>query len=104
MPKLTCNNLKNYDPSIIQHTIPMVPEVKPIQQKLGKIHPNLETKIKNELNKLLKAKIIFPIRHSKWVSNLVPVGKNNGDIQICIDFRNLNKACQKDNFHLPSME
>lgn len=36
--------------------------------------------------------------------NLVPVKNKNGDIRICIDFRNLNKACQKDNFPLPPME
>jgi len=82
----------------------MVPDVKPIQQKFRKIHPNLETHIKSELNKLLKAKIIFLVSHSKWVSNLVLVRKKNGDIHIYIDFRNLNKACQIDNFPLPSME
>ena len=75
-----------------------------VQQKLCKIHRNLETQIKSELNKLMKAKIIFHVRHFKWVSNMVPVRKNNGDIRICIDFRNLNKACQKDNFPLPTME
>lgn len=58
------DDLKTYDTSIIQHTIPMLPDQKPIQQKLRKIHPNLESQIKSELNKLLKAKIIFPIRHS----------------------------------------
>eukprot|EP00253_Pinus_taeda_P013163 PITA_13163 len=82
----------------------MLPEQKPIQQKLRKIHPNLEGQIKSELNKLLKAKIIFPVRHSNWVSNMVPVRKKNGDIRICIDFRNLNKASLKDNFPLPTME
>lgn len=82
----------------------MISDEKPIQQKLRKIHPNLESQIKAELNKLLKDKIIFPVRHSKWVSNLVPVRKKNGDIRICIDIRNLNKACQKDNFPLPTME
>ena len=97
-------DLKTYDTSIIQHTIPMISDERPIQQKLRKINPNLESQIKFELNKLLKAKIIFPVRHSRWVSNLVPVRKKNGDIQICIDFRNLNKACQKDNFALPPME
>ena len=56
------------------------------------------------MNKLLKTKIIFPIGHSKWVSNLVPVRKKNGDIRICIDFINLNKACLKDNFPLSTME
>ena len=35
---------------------------------------------------------------------MVPVRKKNGDIRICIDFRNLNKACQKDKFPLPTME
>jgi hypothetical protein len=89
------DDLKTFDTSVIQHTIPMLSEEKPVQQKLRKIYPNLETQIKNELNKLLKANIIFPVRHSKWVSNLVPVRKNNGDIRICIDFRNLNRASEK---------
>ena len=71
----------------------MISDDKPIQQKLRKIHANLESQIKSELNKMLKAKIIFPVRHSKWVLNMVPVRKKNGDIRICIDFRNLNKAC-----------
>eukprot|EP00253_Pinus_taeda_P026662 PITA_26662 len=35
---------------------------------------------------------------------MVLVRKKNGDIRICIDFRNLNKASQKDNFPLPTME
>ena len=30
--------------------------------------------------------------------------KKNGDIRICIDFINLNRACQKHNFPLPTME
>ena len=53
---------------------------------------------------MLKAKIIFLVRHSKGVSNLIPIRKNNGDIIICIDFRNLNRASEKDNFPLPPME
>lgn len=90
--------------SVIQQTIPMISNVKPMQQKLWNIHLNLESQIKSELNKILEARIIFTVRHSKWVSNLVPVRKKNGDIHICIDFINFNKACQKDNFPLPTME
>lgn len=82
----------------------MIADEKPIQQKLRNIHPNLESQIKSEFNKLLKARIIFPIRHSRWVSNLVLVRKKNRDIQFCIDFQNLNKTCQKDNFPIPLME
>ena len=30
--------------------------------------------------------------------------KKNGQIQCCVDFRNLNKACPKDEFLLPNMD
>jgi hypothetical protein len=38
------------------------------------------------------------------VENVVPVRKKNGEICICIDFRNLNLASLKDNYPLPNME
>ena len=75
-----------------------------VQQKICKVHPNLEPQIKVELSKPLKAKIIFSVRHSKWVSNLLPIMIKSSDIQICIDFRNLNKASEKDNFPLSPIE
>jgi hypothetical protein len=57
-----------------------------------------------ELKKLLDAKIIFQVRHSAWVENLVPVRKNSGDICLCVDFRNLNRASKKDNYPVPPLE
>ena len=71
---------------------------------MRKMHPSLEPLVKKELNKLLVAKIIFPIRHTTWVANLVPVRKKLGDIRICIDFRNMNQASLKDNYHVCAME
>ena len=68
------------------------------------MHPKLEPTVQKELNKLLSAKIIFPIRHTQWVSKLVPVRKKNGEIRLCVDFRNLNKASDKDNYPVPPME
>ena len=68
------------------------------------MHPSLEPLVKKELNKLLAAKIIFPVRHPTWVENLVPSRKKSGDIRICIDFRNLNLASLKDNYPVPAME
>ena len=50
------------------------------------------------------AKIIFPIRHTTWVENLVLVRKKSGDIIICIDFRNLNREGLKDNYLVLAME
>uniref|UniRef100_A0A2N9G420 Integrase catalytic domain-containing protein n=1 Tax=Fagus sylvatica TaxID=28930 RepID=A0A2N9G420_FAGSY len=42
--------------------------------------------------------------HPRWLSNIVPVKKKNGQIRCCVDFRNLNKACPKDEFPLPNMD
>ena len=44
------------------------------------------------------------LRHSRWLANVVPVKKKNGEIRICIDFRNLNKVSLKDNYPLPKMD
>ena len=60
--------------------------------------------IEKEIKQLLDAKIIFPLRYSKWIANLVVVIKKNGEIRLCVDFRNLNKCSKKDNYPLPKME
>ena len=56
-----------------------------------------------ELKKLLDAKIIFQVRHYVWIANLVPVIKNYGEIRLCVNFRNLNRASEKDNYLVPPM-
>ena len=53
---------------------------------------------------MLDAKIIVPLRYSSWVSNLVPVRKKNGEIRLCVDFRNPNRSSLKDNYPLPKIE
>ena len=60
--------------------------------------------IQNEVKKLLDARIIFKVRHSEWVSNLVPVRKKYKEIRLCVYFRNLNRASDKDNYPVPPME
>ena len=67
----------------------MEPNVKPFRQKLRRINPALFPMIEKEVKKLLDAKIIVPLRYSSWVANLVPVRKKNGEIRLCVDFRNL---------------
>ena len=53
---------------------------------------------------MFDANIIVTLRFSKWVANLVPVQKKNGEIRLCVDFRNLNKVSLKDNYPLPKMD
>lgn len=60
--------------------------------------------ILKEVKKMLQEIIIYPIHHSTWITNIVPVRKKNGEIRICVDFRNLNQASLKDNYALLVME
>jgi len=94
-------DLKSYGTSIIQHKIPLKEDHKPFKQKLRGITPNLMPLIEKEVKIMYAAKIIVPLRYSKWVTNLVPTRKNTGEIRLCIDFQNLNKASLKDNYPLP---
>ena len=69
----TYEHIKTYDTNIIQHVIQIKGGIKPYQQALRKMHPKLEPLIQSEVKKLLDAKIIFKVKHSEWVSNLIPV-------------------------------
>ena len=60
--------------------------------------------MRKELFKLIEDNIIFLIKHSSWVANLFPVRNNNGEIRLCVYFRDLNQASLKDHHPLPSME
>ena len=53
---------------------------------------------------MLAAGFIKPIQHSHWLSNIVQVKKKNVQIRCCVDFRNLNRVCPKDEFPLPKMD
>ena len=68
------------------------------------MHPKVALLVKAALKKMLKAKVIHPINYSEWISNMVPVTKPSRDIRIYIDFRDLNKACPKDDFPLPNID
>jgi len=97
-------DLKSYDTSVIQHTIPLKENQKPFKQKLRRVNPVLLPLIEKEVKRMYEAGIIAPIRFSEWVSNLVPIRNKTGEIRLCVDLRNLNKVSLKDNYPLPKMD
>jgi hypothetical protein len=86
------------NPHIVEHEIRNYPDAKLVRQRLGAVNPRKAPAIKAEVEKLLNDGFIYPIPLSKWVSNPVPLNKKQGTIHVCMDFRDLNKACPKDNF------
>jgi hypothetical protein len=58
--------------------------------------------VKEEVDWLLQAGFIQPCHYADWVSNIIPVEKKDtGKIQICVNFRNLNRATLKDEYPVP---
>ena len=97
------NDLKAYDTSIIQHTIPIKKDEMPFKQKLRKMNPKLLPLVEKEIKKLFKEKIIVALRFSTWVANLVLVRNKNGEIRICIESENMNRVSLNDHYPLPKM-
>ena len=97
-------DLKSYDTSIIQHKIPLKENKKHLKQKLRRINYVLLPLVEKEIKEMYDAGIIVPLRYLEWVSNLVSVRKKTGEIRLCINFRNMNKASLKDNYPLPKMD
>ena len=44
--------------------------------------------VEKEIKKMYDAGIIFRLRYSEWVSNMVSVRKKIGEIRLCINFKN----------------
>ena len=44
------------------------------------------------------------MHQAEWISNVVPVPKKDEKVRMCVDFRDLNKACPKDDFPLPHID
>lgn len=96
--------MPSLDIELVLHHLPLIPGVKPYKQTLRKMHPSIPLLVKIELQKLLDVGFIRPIDYAEWISNLVPMTKPTGGIRFCMDFRDLNKACPKDDFPLPNID
>ena len=92
------------DPKLVVHHLAVDPRIKLVRKKLRKMHPKVASLVKVELEMIFEAKVIFPIGYLEWISNMVPITKPFDDIKIYLDFRDLNKACPKDDFPLPNID
>ncbi|XP_073152241.1 uncharacterized protein [Henckelia pumila] len=60
--------------------------------------------IQGQVEELLKAGHIQEVYFPTWLSNVVLVPKSSGKWSMCVDFRDLNKACPKDCYPLPRID
>jgi hypothetical protein len=86
------------------HQLAIKQEAHPVKQAQRRFRPELIFQIEAKVNKLEQAGFIREVQFPKWIANIVPVKKKNGQIRVYVNFRDLNRACPKDDFPLPNTE
>ena len=73
-------------------------------QRRRKFNEERRQAVRDETQKLLVAGHIREGQYPEWLANVVLVKKSNGKWCMCVDFTDLNKACPKDSYPLPSID
>ncbi|XP_073138879.1 uncharacterized protein [Henckelia pumila] len=94
-------DMSGLDRQLVEHRLPFKDDFKPYKQPSRRMSREVEAKVKEEIEKFVKAGFIRPIRYAEWLSNVVPVIKKNGKLKVCIDFRDLNRDTPKDVYVMP---
>jgi len=98
------NEMSGLSWEMVELKLPIRPDKKPVKQIPRRFAPQILSKIKEEIERLLKSKFIKTARYVDWLENIVLVKKKNGTIRVCIDFRDLNLATPKDEYPMPVAE
>ncbi|GKB40197.1 reverse transcriptase domain-containing protein [Tanacetum coccineum] len=57
-----------------------------------------------EVERLVEAGIMKEVHYHNWLSNLLMIKKHDDSWRMCVDFKDLNKACPKDGYPLPEID
>ena len=79
--------------------------VDPVVCAASRLPFRLEDKVYQKLDQMVADGIIMPVHEpTDWVSRMMVVGKPDGDVRICLDPSELNKAIQRHHFTVPTVE
>ncbi|KAJ1704265.1 hypothetical protein LUZ63_004044 [Rhynchospora breviuscula] len=96
--------LPGIDRSIAEHKIDTYEEARLVQQRKRKLGVERRKAVQEEVDRLIKAGAIREVEYPRWLANPVLVMKPNGKWRMCIDYTDLNRACLKKPFPLPSID
>ncbi|GKC74428.1 reverse transcriptase domain-containing protein [Tanacetum coccineum] len=89
---------------IAEHQLNVREGCTPIRQKKRGQAADRNQAIQEEVGKLVDAGIMKEVHYHIWLSNPVMVKKHDGSWRMCVDFKDLNKACAKDCYPLPEID
>ncbi len=89
----------------IKYKMTLDPAVQPVVKPPRKIPLAMEKAVQHELDRMCKLGVITPQSEpTEWVSNMVAAKKKNGDIRICIDPKDLNRAIMRPHHPMRTIE
>ena len=88
---------------LAEHSLNILNGFKLVKQTLRRFSEPKRQAMGEELAKLIEAEFIREIKHPDWLANLVMVPNKDESWRLCVDFKDLNKACPKDPFPLPAL-
>ena len=88
--------------SKIKHTI-NTGDAQPLRQQARRLPPYQREEARRLLSDML-SKDVIQRSSSPWASPVVLVGKKDGSIRFCIDYRKVNSITRKDAYPLPRMD
>jgi hypothetical protein len=77
-----------------------VGDAQPINQKPRRLQPAKAQEAHDEVQRMLSLNVIEPTC-SPWASPIVLVGKKDGSLRFCVDYRKLNDVTKPDKYPLP---
>ena len=75
----------------------------PVRSHPYRIPPKWKEEVRQQIDHLLALGILRP-SDSPWSSSIVAVGKKEGGVHLCIDFRAVNQVTQPDPYQMPLIE
>jgi hypothetical protein len=72
------NDLCGVNRDVIKHSLNVDPTVRPRKQKLRKMSHDKAEGTRNEVKRLLSARVIREVTYLEWLANIVMVKKANG--------------------------
>ena len=92
------------DPDFICHHLNVSPLMAPKKQLPRRPSKEHADAVRQEVTKLKQAGAIKEVFYPEWLANTVVVKKKSGKWRVCVDFKDLNKACPKDPFPMPKID
>ncbi|GJU39908.1 reverse transcriptase domain-containing protein [Tanacetum coccineum] len=88
----------------MEHKLNVRKGCQPVRQKKRGQAAESNVAINDEVSKLVTAGIMREVHYHDWLSNPVMVKKSDNSWRMCVDFKDLNKACPKDGYPLPKID